>query len=136
MVTQVLLLHDQEEPLAKLRLALANQSIGAIRARSCAEALRILSYHNSPQIIFTDLTVTDGSWADVLRLASRTRRPVDLIVVSELVDIPLYIAAMESGAFDFMVPPFADDDVAYVLGRAADDVARRSTARMSLAMSA
>ena len=136
MVTQVLLLHDQEEPLAKLRLALANQSIGAIRARSCAEALRILSYHNSPQIIFTDLTVADGSWADVLRLASRTRRPVDLIVVSELVDIPLYIAAMESGAFDFTVPPFADADVAYVLRRAADDVARRSTAKMSLAMSA
>lgn len=125
MVTRALLLHDQEQPLASLRLALEKQSVGTVRARSCAEALRILNQDNSPAVVFTDLTVSDGSWADALRLASKTKRPVDLIIVSELVDVPLYIAAMESGAFDFMVPPFAADDVAYVVRRAADDVARR-----------
>ena len=129
MVNRALLLHDQEQPLASLKLALEKQYVGTVRARSCAEALRILSQDGSPALVFSDLTVSDGSWADALRLASHTPRPVDLIVVSRLVDLPLYVAAMESGAFDFMVPPFRDDDVAFVVRRAADDVSRRRAAR-------
>jgi len=126
MATQALLIHDQEQPLANLRLALEKQSVGTVRARSCAEALDILNRDNAPLVVFTDLTVSDGSWADALRLARQTKRPVDLVIVSQLVDVPLYIAAMESGAFDFMVPPFGDDDVAFVVKRATDDVERRS----------
>ena len=127
MGTRALLLHDQEEPLSNLKAALEKQSVGTVRARSCAEALRILNQDNPPTVVFTDLSVSDGSWADALRLASQANLPVDLIIVSELVDVPLYIAAMESGAFDFMVPPFAEADVAYVVRRAADHVERRRT---------
>jgi len=129
MVTQALLLHEQEQPLASLKLALEKHSVGTVRAHSCREALSMLDQDNSPMLFFTDLTVSDGSWADALRLASQTRRPVCLIVVSQLVDIPLYIAAMESGAFDFMVPPFWDDDVAFLVRRATNDVARRQATK-------
>ncbi len=126
MSTQALLIHDQEQPLANLQLALEKQSVGTIRARSCAEALSILNEDNSPMVVFTDLTVSDGSWADALRLARQSKRPVDLVIVSQLVDVPLYIAAMESGAFDFMVPPFGEDDVAYVVRRASEHVESRN----------
>ncbi len=135
-MTKAILLHDQEEPISTLKRALEKQSIRTIRARGCADALRMLDQDDPPILVFTDLTVCDGSWADALRLTHRAIRPMDLIVVSRLVDIPLYIAAMESGAFDFMVPPFEDDDVVYVLRRALDDLGRRNDAPKWLAASA
>ena len=136
MMTKAILLHDQEEPIGSLKRALERQPVQTIRVRACADALRMLDEDDAPCLVFTDLTVSDGSWADALRLTYQATRPLNLLVVSRLADVPLYIAAMESGAFDFMVPPFEDADVAFVLRHALDDVARRSGAPKSLAASA
>ena len=42
-------------------------------------------------------------------------RAIPVIVVSRFVDIDLYLKALESGASDFIVPPFSAADVAYVV---------------------
>jgi DNA-binding NtrC family response regulator len=125
MLTKMILLHNQEEPMNSLKRVLEKRPVQIIRARGCAEALRILAQDNPPSVVFTDLSVSDGSWADALCLTHRAISPLNLIVVSPLLDIPLYIAAMESGAFDFMVPPFEEADVECVLRRALYDLPRR-----------
>jgi DNA-binding response OmpR family regulator len=58
----------------------------------------------------------------VLRGAARLPAPADVILVSRLVDDGLYISALESGALDFVVPPFNPSDVAYVIGNALRDL--------------
>lgn len=67
--TTALLVSDGGEPFEKLELALDNQGIETYRARNSAEVLALLDQPDSPQMVFTDTTFPDGTWADVLGLA-------------------------------------------------------------------
>ena len=80
---------------------------------------------NPPHLVFTDTTLADGTWADVTALAAKATMAVDVIVVSRLVDTRLYIETIETGAFDFIVPPLATTDLSYVVRCAADNVCER-----------
>jgi FixJ family two-component response regulator len=77
----------------------------------------------------SDLTASDASWTDILRLPFRSPVPVNLIVVSPVFDIALCVAAMESGAYDVIVPPLRDEDLACVIHRAMEDASSRREAR-------
>jgi DNA-binding NtrC family response regulator len=117
-----LLVHDQPEPLRALEHALRSQSIKTLRARNYQEAMRVLGQENPPHLVFTDTALPDGTWADVLALASRGRQPANVIVVGRLVDTRFYIEVIEKGAFDFIVPPFAASDLTHVVRCASDSV--------------
>ena len=114
-----LLVSDGREPFEKLELALDYQGVRTFRAESSAEVLPLLEQPDSPQMIFTDITLSDGTWADVLGPAARHCVPV--IVVSRLVDFDLYVQSLERGAFDFVVPPFLSADLAHIVRCAAWD---------------
>ncbi len=121
----VLLVHNQDDPLNSLRAALESQSIQLRRAQTCEELHCLLKGLSVPHLIFTDTTLPDGTWADVLSLAADTIEPANVIVVSRIVDIKLYIEAIECGAFDFVVPPFAGPDLDHVLRCAIGNVTSR-----------
>ncbi|MGH9353465.1 MAG: response regulator [Terriglobia bacterium] len=112
---RALLVHDEEKPLAELEPFLEEHGIEASRARNCAQAEAALTGLQPPALIFTDTVFTDGNWADVEALAERQRPAVPVIVVSRLVDLPLDLQVLESGASDFIVPPFREADLAWVL---------------------
>lgn len=124
-----LLVHHHSEPLRSLRLALEGRGIATVRARSCREARQILSGANPPPLVFTDTTLPDGVWTDVLALAGQAPQPVNVIVVARLVDTHLYVRAIEAGAFDFLAPPFLPADLAHVVRCAADNVLERREAQ-------
>jgi len=123
-----LLVHSQEEPLTTLAAALASQAVEGQRAINCREAARYLQGSGPPDLVFTDILLDDGTWADVLSLASKAEQPASVIVVSRIVDIRAYIDAIECGAFDYLVPPFASSDLAHVVRSAAWNVRNRRTA--------
>jgi DNA-binding NtrC family response regulator len=106
-----LLLHAQEELMAILDRDLRALGFGTVRAQTCAEALRILASQDAPSVVFSDLTVADGAWTDVLAIPARCKAPINLVVVSGVYDPSLYAAAIHSGAFDFIVPPFKSHDL-------------------------
>ena len=112
-----LLVSDGREPFEKLELALENLGVKTYRAASRAEVAILLEPPHCPQMIFTDTTLPDGTWADVLALAARHLVPV--IVVSRVVDHELYIQCLERGAFDLVVPPFVNTDLAHIVRCAA-----------------
>ena len=127
----VLLVSDGREPFEKLELALDNQGVKTYRAGSSAEVPVLLEQLDSPQMIFTDTTLSDGTWVDVLGLAARHMVPV--IVVSRLVDHELYIQSLERGAFDFVVPPFVSADLAHIVRCAAWNRSNRRVIQASIA---
>lgn len=51
--------------------------------------------------------------------------PAEVILVSRVIDDHLYITALESGAVDFVVPPFRESDVAHIVTNAAQRGGRR-----------
>lgn len=108
-----LLVSEGAEPFEKLELALVSQGVTTYRARRSKEVQEWLERPGCPQMIFTDITLPDGTWADVLRLAAQHVVPV--ILVSRFVDSGLYINSLEHGVFDFVVPPFMGADLAHIV---------------------
>jgi two-component system response regulator PilR (NtrC family) len=121
----VLVVYNQPDPLRTLWVALQGPGASLRQARTCAEAGRILSGAKPPELVFTGLEFPDGNWPDIVRLAKGAAEPVNVIVVSRQVDIPLYIRAIEQGAFDYITPPFEPADLAYVIRCAASNVLLR-----------
>jgi DNA-binding NtrC family response regulator len=122
---RALLLFSRRDPLRTLRHALDSQGVRTVQARNCAEAARLLRDSEPPHLLFTDTQLPDGNWADAIRIAQKAADPVNVLVVSRVVDVPLYIEALQSGAFDFISPPFEEVELTHVVRCAAANVETR-----------
>jgi DNA-binding NtrC family response regulator len=122
---RALLVHDHPEPMGSVRRALESQCIETESAKTCHEADQTLQGLQPPHLVLAVARLPDGSWRDIVLMAARAPVPVNVIVVSEVVDIPFYLEAIQVGAFDFIVPPVAFMDFAYIIGSAIDNVLRR-----------
>ena len=71
-------------------------------------------------IVFTDTTLPDGSWRELLAFGQRMGVPSKIVVVARTLDPGVYIDVIEHGAFDFMLAPFASDDLEHVIRCAPD----------------
>lgn len=120
-----LLVHNRADHLHRLTVALRRQSVSLTIASTCREAGREVARANPPHLVFTDACLPDGSWADVLALVAKAAAPVNVIVVAPQVDTKLYVEVIENGAFDFLVPPFENSDLAHILRCAIDNVLSR-----------
>ena len=104
---RALLVYDCAEPMESLQRALEEQSIETQRAKSCREANQILCGQQPPHVVLVAPRLPDGSWLEIVLAATRAPAPVNVIVVSEVVDIGFYLEAIQVGAFDFIVPPLS-----------------------------
>jgi DNA-binding NtrC family response regulator len=127
-VVTALLVHSDKESFAALRGVLEKQSVKTTWAQTCAEAFEILELGPAPHLVFTDTVLPDGTWEQVLALAGNAPEFVNVIVVSALPDIRLYIETVERGAWDFVAPPFAEIEVSHVVRCAVENVHKRRTA--------
>ena len=123
------LVHDRVEPLGALQPLLDAWSMPSRRVRSCREAATELRRLKLSHLVFTDTYLSDGTWRDVLGLAENAAAPVAVIVVSRFSNVRLYLDAIESGATDFVVPPFVPSDLAYVVGCATEHLVREGQKR-------
>ena len=128
-----LLVHDQDGPMGALKSALEGQAIPTCRARSCRAAADWLKSDNPPQVVFTDETLPDGMWADIVSTAASAHEPVGVIVVGRRLDRSLYGEAIQCGAFDFIVPPFVGSDLAHIVRCATGNSLSRQNARLTTA---
>jgi DNA-binding NtrC family response regulator len=124
-----LFVHEKSETLAMLKSALERQGVQILHAESRAQAKLMLGGQNPAPLVFTDTQLPDGTWADILAQAEKAAQPVNVIVVSRLVDTRFYVEVIETGAFDFLAPPFVATDVAFVVRSALDNVVARRASR-------
>jgi CheY-like chemotaxis protein len=131
-VISALLLHELSDSLDPLKVALESQSVKTCWLRTCAEALPLLEEADPPHLVFTPLALPDGTWTDVVNLAVKAPRPVNVIVVARSADIGLYLDTISGGAFDFIVPPLTDDELGHVVRCALANVLGRREAQASV----
>jgi len=105
-----------------LKLALESHSIQIHWLTTLQEALPLLRSANPPHLVFTEDTLPDGSWSDVVKQTLGACEPVKVIVVSRVDDMGFYVEAMNGGAFDFIVPPLSTIKLDYVVKRAMEKV--------------
>jgi DNA-binding NtrC family response regulator len=110
-----LLVQSQRSSNVALKVALHGTGIQTHRARSCAEARQVLARPPRPHVIFADSTLPDGTWADIVSLADKCPRPLNVVVVSRELDLDLYMKVLEGGAFGFIVPPFMGADLLHIV---------------------
>lgn len=117
-----LLLHQSTDAQRRLKQALEGQSIKVNWLRNCREALPLLREADPPHLVFTEALLPDGTWRDVVKVALQALKPVEVIVVSRLIDVRLYLETMADGAYDFIVPPMTRDELGHVLACAVESV--------------
>jgi DNA-binding NtrC family response regulator len=110
-----LLVDGKDGGFRALEQTLHSVGIRTQRVHTCSEARAALREPGPSRLILTATALSDGTWADVLELANMHGRAVPVIVVSRFVDVGLYLKALESGASDFIVPPFLAADVAFIV---------------------
>jgi len=126
---KALVVHNNSETLATLKGALERQGMHIIHAQSRAQAKRVLGGRDPVPLVFTETHLPDGTWADILAVTEKAALPVNVIVVARIVDTRFYVEAIETGAFDFLAPPFNATDLAYVVRSALDNAVARRAAR-------
>jgi len=127
---RALLVRAREGAQEALPEALRGQKIDVTQAANCAEAVLTMWSDDPPQLVFTDLQLSDGNWTDILTLAAKTPMAVNVIVVAPFADVRLYVQAIERGAFDFIVPPLSGQELRHVVSIAAENVSRRRHHRL------
>lgn len=91
--------------------------VDAFSVSGCADA-RLLFEQTHPHLIFTDTQLPDGTWIDIVNLASNSAVPVCVIVVGPSKAPKMLQAVLHYGAFSFIYPPFDDDSVSRLINRA------------------
>ena len=128
-ILTALLVYGNSDTFSALESHLERQGVRVIRAESYAQAERKLGGPDPVPLVFTETQLPDGTWADILGLAEKAALHVNVIVVAEDIDTRLYVEAIESGAFDYLVPPFNSTDLAYVVRCALGNALARRSAR-------
>ena len=123
-----LLLHDLGDSLGPLKLALEGQSMEVCWMRNCQEASTPLLGANPPHLVFTEIDLPDGTWRDIVKLAVKAQKAVNVIVVARLADVRFYLETIVSGAFDFIVPPLTGFELGHVVRCAAENAFNRREA--------
>jgi DNA-binding NtrC family response regulator len=123
-------LHELGSSLDGLKLALEGHSVKVCCTQSCQESLPLLTGLNPPHLIFTQPKLPDGIWADVVGLAMKARKPVNVIIVGRLANVGLYLQTVTGGAFDFIVPPLTGFELTHVLRCAIENVLSRREAQV------
>ena len=128
-----LLLHELGDSLAPLKQALEGQAMEVCWMRNCQEASTLLLGANPPHLVFTEINLPDGTWADIVKLAVKAKKRVNVIVVARLADVRFYLKTIVSGAFDFIVPPLTGDEIGHVVRCAVENALSRREAQASSA---
>lgn len=107
--------HSQSERFNGLKGALDGLGITTHRARTCKEASFLLKDSNYAELVFTDTSLPDGTWLDVLKLAERSTDYLPVIVMSREANVDLYLNVLDEGAFGFITPPFLAGELAHII---------------------
>lgn len=116
-----LLVHNDEQPFDELQPRLKELNISSLHLQTFIEVKYFLKRLSHPALIFTDATLPDGTWADVVDAAKTATPSCPVIVVSRFVDLSLYREALQRGAVDFIVAPFGTAEL--------ESIIRSATAR-------
>jgi DNA-binding NtrC family response regulator len=127
-----LLVHAKSEPFDLLKRTLNELSVETCSVATCEEAHDLIS-RLKPQMIFTESSLRDGWWSNILNMADSADVPLNVIVVSPYPDTRLYLSVMERGAFDVVTPPFDRKSLGSVVRLAAGRSNRQGLAHAAVA---
>jgi len=105
-----ILVVDDEPPIRKLlRLGLGSQGYEVLEAANGKTALEMLA--RRPQLVILDLGLPDIDGLDLLRRIRQQQPNLAVVVLSSRDDEAGKVAALDSGADDYVTKPFGMDEL-------------------------
>jgi two-component system response regulator PilR (NtrC family) len=102
-----------------LEILFRREGYAVVSAPGCKSALDAIASAPQPfPAIVTDLSMPDGSGLDVLAAAKGRSASTEVILVTAHSTIENALAAMRSGAYDFVAKPFDAAELAALVGKA------------------
>jgi DNA-binding NtrC family response regulator len=114
----VLVVDDQELVRELCREVIESLGFKAWLAPAAPEALELLETH-SIDIIITDLKMPGMSGLDLLERVKLRNTRVEIVMMTAYASIPSAVQAMKLGAADYIVKPFAPEELKLLLERLA-----------------
>jgi DNA-binding response OmpR family regulator len=108
MNARILLVEDEPAILESLAYVLGRDGFTVATAKSAAEALALA---DGVDLVVLDLMLPDGSGFDLIRGWRATDRPMPIIVLSSRDAEADRVAALESGADDYVTKPFSPREI-------------------------
>jgi two-component system catabolic regulation response regulator CreB len=127
MTARILLVEDEPAILESLAYVLGRDGFQVVTAGNAAEAEALAATDLVVDLVVLDLMLPDGSGFDLIRGWRASERPMPIIVLSSRDAEADRVAALESGADDYVTKPFSPREIVARV-RA---VLRRSAARAS-----
>ena len=124
-----LLVHTNHDAFETLNAALEELSVEPAHAWSLQHVESSLCRIPPPHLVVTEPVFPEGNWWDVLDLAAKASEKVNVIVVSAVADIGLYVDVINHGGFDVIGHSLATHDLVHVLRGALEDAVRSRGAR-------
>jgi two-component system response regulator PilR (NtrC family) len=115
-----ILVVDDEPGLRKmLEILFRREGFEVVTAPGCRSALE--SIQQSPQpfpVVLTDLAMPDGSGLEVLAAAKQRSPNTEVVLITAHSTVENAIAAMRSGAYDFVTKPFEPAELTALVAKA------------------
>jgi two-component system catabolic regulation response regulator CreB len=108
MTARILLVEDEPAILESLAYVLGRDGLAVVSAKTAAEAEQLAQ---GADLVVLDLMLPDGSGFDLIRDFRATERPMPIIVLSSRDAEADRVAALESGADDYVTKPFSPREI-------------------------
>ena len=108
MTARILLVEDEPAILESLAYVLGRDGFAVVSAKTAAEANALAT---GVDLVVLDLMLPDGSGFDLIRAWRATARPMPIIVLSSRDAEADRVAALESGADDYVTKPFSPREI-------------------------
>ncbi len=118
-MTKVLLIDDEEHILNNRSKFIKNLGYQCVTAHSGNEAIKLFE-KEIPEIILTDIKMSDGDGFDVLKAAKEFDPSIPVIVFTGYGSIESAVDAMKLGAFDYIQKPVSKDMIQIMLKKASE----------------
>jgi len=116
---KVLIVEDEPGLRQMLEILFQREGYSVVSAPGFRAAAEAITQHPQPfPLILTDLSMPDGSGLDVLSLAKGRSPATEIILLTAHSSVENAIAAMRSGAYDFVAKPFKPAELAALVAKA------------------
>lgn len=129
--TTSLVVSSHPEQVSNLVTGLERLAVSVNLVGTVTEANSLLALQDPPLLVWSEVTLADGTWLDLLARTQKCANAPNVIVVAHQVDVSLYVETINQGAFDFVVTPMPLADLAYVFRGAAENALNRRNAGYS-----
>jgi two-component system nitrogen regulation response regulator NtrX len=116
-VMKILIVDDEPNILTSVGSALQRMGHAVITAPSMAEGVRML--HDSIDVALLDVWLGDGDGIELLTIIKQKHPHIECIMISGHAEIGTAVAAVKSGAYDFLEKPLSLDKIEVILNNIA-----------------